>query len=110
MIPHDTEADLTALPEHAGSYISLVTNWWVERCLYGKRLVDPAEDVLSRPFERLSISGMFAPHKILIGTDVARLLRLDYQLNGLFRHRVTACDQGHHLNGYVNKSACTEMV
>jgi DNA replication regulator DPB11 len=37
--------------------MNLVTNWWVERCLYGKRLVDPANDILSRPFDHQSISG-----------------------------------------------------
>jgi hypothetical protein len=63
VIPHDVEVDLTALPERAGSQLTLVTNWWVERCLYGKRLVDPAGDVLSRPFEKLSISGKFAHHR-----------------------------------------------
>lgn len=92
VIPHDAEIDLTALPAHAGSYVSLVTNWWVERCLYGKRLVDPADDVLSRPFERLSISGMFVAHKSLVGSDVVRVLRLDHQLHGVFRHRIAACD------------------
>ncbi|KAJ4372559.1 protein kinase activating protein dpb11 [Didymella sp. IMI 355093] len=45
-----------SLPESAGSVMNLVTNWWVERCLYGKRLVDPTEDVLSRPFDKLSIN------------------------------------------------------
>ncbi|CAE7021196.1 hypothetical protein PTT_12211 [Pyrenophora teres f. teres 0-1] len=57
IIPHDVEVDLTTLPERAGSHIPLVTNWWVERCLYGKRLVDPADDVLSRPFESRTVSG-----------------------------------------------------
>ena len=37
--------------------MNLVTNWWVERCLYGKRLVDATSDVLSRPFDKLSING-----------------------------------------------------
>ncbi|RMZ71141.1 BRCT domain [Pyrenophora seminiperda CCB06] len=57
LIPDDVEVDLTTLPERAGTYMKLVTNWWVERCLYGKRLVDPADDVLSRPLERRTISG-----------------------------------------------------
>ena len=59
VVPHDTEVDLTALPEHVGSLLSLVSNWWVERCLHSKRLVDPAESVLNRPFGKLSISGKF---------------------------------------------------
>ena len=59
MIPHDVEVDVVSgsLPERAGSILNLVTNWWVERCLYGKRLVDPTDDVLSRPFDKLSING-----------------------------------------------------
>ncbi|KAH3979239.1 hypothetical protein HBH52_101450 [Parastagonospora nodorum] len=57
VVPHDAQVDLTSVPERAGSVLSLVTNWWVERCLYGKRLVDPADDILSRPFDKHSISG-----------------------------------------------------
>ncbi|KAF3037248.1 hypothetical protein E8E12_006730 [Didymella heteroderae] len=59
VIPHDVEVDVVSgsLPERAGSITTLVTNWWVERCLYGKRLVDPTDDVLSRPFDKLSING-----------------------------------------------------
>ena len=67
VIPHDVEVDVSDLPERAGSRLNLVTNWWVERCLYGKHLVDPASDVLSRPFEKLSISGKFAHHCCFIG-------------------------------------------
>jgi len=59
VIPHDAEVDLTSLPERAGSLLSLVTNWWVERCLYGKCLVDPAKDVLSQSFNSRSIDGAF---------------------------------------------------
>ncbi len=61
MIPHDVEVDVVSgsLPDRAGSIANLVTNWWVERCLYGKRLVDPTTDVLSRPFDKLSINGKF---------------------------------------------------
>lgn len=57
VVPHDTEADLTTLPDRVGSAMNLVTNWWVERCLYGKSLVNPADHVLCRPFDKLSVSG-----------------------------------------------------
>ncbi|KAF1357465.1 hypothetical protein EJ07DRAFT_167640 [Lizonia empirigonia] len=59
VIPHDVEVDVVSgsLPGGAGSLANLVTNWWVERCLYGKRLVDPTDDVLSRPFNKLSMNG-----------------------------------------------------
>lgn len=58
-MPHDVEVDALAgsIPGRAGSILNFVTNWWVERCLYGKRLVDPTDDVLSRPFNKLSING-----------------------------------------------------
>ncbi|KAJ4311768.1 protein kinase activating protein dpb11 [Neodidymelliopsis sp. IMI 364377] len=59
VIPHDVEVDAVSgsFPGRAGSIGNFVTNWWVERCLYGKRLVDPTHDVLSRPFDKLSING-----------------------------------------------------
>jgi len=59
VVPHDAEVDLKALPDRAGSAMNLVTNWWVERCLYGKCLFDPADHILSKPFGRPSISGEF---------------------------------------------------
>jgi hypothetical protein len=59
VVPHDVETDLTSLPGGAGA-MTLVTNWWVERCVYTKALVDPTEHVLCRPFTKLSISGGFS--------------------------------------------------
>jgi DNA replication regulator DPB11 len=56
VVPHDVVLDLATLPEGAGN-LTLVTNWWVERCLHGKSLVDPTDSVLCRPFDNLSISG-----------------------------------------------------
>ncbi|OAG03131.1 uncharacterized protein CC84DRAFT_1220030 [Paraphaeosphaeria sporulosa] len=45
LVPHDVQPDLTSLPDAAGA-MSMVTNWWVERCLHGKCLVDPTDFVL----------------------------------------------------------------
>ncbi|KAF2026883.1 hypothetical protein EK21DRAFT_73218 [Setomelanomma holmii] len=56
VVPHDATVDSSTVPERAGVF-SLVTNWWVERCLYGKCLVNPAVDVLSGPFDNHSIDG-----------------------------------------------------
>jgi DNA replication regulator DPB11 len=56
VVPHDVPVDPSTLPEGAGN-LSLVTNWWVERCLHGKCLVDPTDCVLCRPFNNLNISG-----------------------------------------------------
>ncbi|OSS44811.1 hypothetical protein B5807_10710 [Epicoccum nigrum] len=59
VIPNDVGVDVVSgsLPERAGDIANLVTHWWVERCLFGKRLIDPTSDVLSRPFDKLSING-----------------------------------------------------
>lgn len=92
---------------------NLVTNWWVERCLYGKRLVDPTEDVLSRPFNKLSING-----KLLIPVQIAALVMLtstrffwsDCKFYWIFRDRATACDKGCHAHGYGNKLLCRRSV
>lgn len=101
VIPHDAEIDLTAFPAHAGSYVSLVTNWWVERCLYGKRLVDPADDVLSRPFERLSISGFsgliinstgFSGIELLHVTKVVTLMGATYDEQLSVKTSVVICN------------------
>ncbi|KAF2649269.1 hypothetical protein K491DRAFT_698238 [Lophiostoma macrostomum CBS 122681] len=56
VIPHDVETDVESLPGGAGA-MTLVTNWWVERCVYTKALVDPTEHVLCRPFDKLAVSG-----------------------------------------------------
>lgn len=56
VVPFDCGIDLTSLPDRAGA-MNLVTNLWVERCLHGKRLIDPADDILCKPFGHLSISG-----------------------------------------------------
>jgi DNA replication regulator DPB11 len=76
VIPHDVEVDVVSgsFPERAGSIMNLVTNWWVERCLYGKRLVDPTDDVLSRPFDKLSVNG-----KLLALAQISCLVMLTSQ-------------------------------
>jgi DNA replication regulator DPB11 len=56
VIPHDVQSDPTSLPT-AAETMALVTNWWVEQCLYSKSLVDPTEHVLCRPFGHLAING-----------------------------------------------------
>ncbi|KAH7139065.1 hypothetical protein B0J11DRAFT_34395 [Dendryphion nanum] len=56
VIPHDAVIDLTSLPGGAGN-MSLVTNWWVERCLHSKSLIDPSESILCTPFNKLRING-----------------------------------------------------
>ncbi|OCK82340.1 hypothetical protein K432DRAFT_402994 [Lepidopterella palustris CBS 459.81] len=57
IVPADVPSnELPALPE-AADRLCKVTNWWVERCLHGKCLVDSTRDVLCKPFKRLGIDG-----------------------------------------------------
>ncbi|KAF2705857.1 hypothetical protein K504DRAFT_493711 [Pleomassaria siparia CBS 279.74] len=86
VVPHDVPVDLTLLPEGAGK-MSLATNWWVERCLHGKRLVNPTDNVLCRPFNNLGISGFddliinstaFAGIELLHVTKVVALMGASY--------------------------------
>ncbi|KAL1797680.1 hypothetical protein ACET3X_004286 [Alternaria dauci] len=101
VIPHDVEVDLTVLPERAGAHLNLVTNWWVERCLYGKRLVDPAGDVLSRPFKKLSISGFsgltinstgFSGIELLHVTKIVTLMGASYDEQLSAKTSVVICN------------------
>ncbi|KAI4630456.1 hypothetical protein J4E80_001391 [Alternaria sp. BMP 0032] len=101
VIPHDVEVDSAALPGRAGEHMNLATNWWVERCLYGKRLVDPSDDVLSRPFEKLSISGFsgltinstgFSGIELLHVTKVVTLMGASYDEQLSAKTSVVICN------------------
>lgn len=83
VMPHDVEVGAAALPEGSGA-LSLVTNWWVERCLHAKRLVDPADFVLCRPFDKLSISGgqYFSQGGVAKHADVSGFDRLTVNSTG----------------------------
>lgn len=58
VVPADEKTDLTSLPGGAET-MTQTTNWWVERCLHLKCLVNPAERVLCRPFARVPIDGTY---------------------------------------------------
>jgi len=108
VVPHDAEVVLTSLPERAGSLLNLVTNWWVERCLYGKCLVDPADDILSKPFNNRSISGELLGYVEILSfpsADVVRVLRTNDQLHFVRWHRAAPCDKSDRYYGYGNDSA-----
>lgn len=101
IVPHDAEVDYTLIPERAASLISIVSNWWVERCLHGKRLVDPTDDVLSRPFGKLSICGFsgltvnstgFVGIELLHVTKVVALLGATYDEHLSAKTSVIVCN------------------
>ena len=54
VIPH---ADCNTAPPDVPPGTSLVTEWWVERCIHTKQLLDPTFDVLSRSLSHVHISG-----------------------------------------------------
>lgn len=50
-----------SLPEApAGTWFA--TEWWLERCIKHKSLINPDHDVLSQPHLGLPINGMFQAH------------------------------------------------
>ncbi len=75
LVPHDASsasANLDDLPPST----SMATEWWVERCVYSKTLLDPMDDVLSRPLGDAEVPG-FADLQIsttgFSGVDVRQI-------------------------------------
>jgi hypothetical protein len=56
LVPHARHSQSPSPPEVPPGTIT-ATEWWVERCIHYKRLLDPAQDALSRPVAGASISG-----------------------------------------------------
>ena len=56
LVPHARSSQSQPLPEVPPATI-IATEWWLERCMHYKRLLDPAQDALSRPFADADISG-----------------------------------------------------
>ena len=48
LVPHTPPNSSINLPEVPSGTV-IATEWWVERCIHYKRLLDPTDDVLSRP-------------------------------------------------------------
>lgn len=56
IVPHTAPAASTDVPDiPAGT--AKATEWWIERCLHFKQLLDPNEDILSQPFPADRIPG-----------------------------------------------------
>lgn len=56
LIPHDATSTATDLPRVPAGTI-LATEWWIERCLYHRRVLDPTTDALSGPLGHSNVSG-----------------------------------------------------
>ncbi|KAF2216652.1 hypothetical protein CERZMDRAFT_33861 [Cercospora zeae-maydis SCOH1-5] len=52
LVPHAQPTELPIVPPGT----TLVTEWWVERCLHFKQELDPEQDVLSQPMQGKQIS------------------------------------------------------
>lgn len=50
------ETQSSERPPDLPTGIVVATEWWVERCIHYKRLLDPCEDVLSRPMKDRAIA------------------------------------------------------
>jgi DNA replication regulator DPB11 len=54
VVPHTTrERDC---PKFPGTEV--VTEWWIEVCLYKDRFVEPSEDFTNSPFEEFPLEGI----------------------------------------------------
>ena len=56
LVPHARHSQSPSPPEVPPGTIT-ATEWWVERCIHYKRLLDPAQDALSRPVAEANISA-----------------------------------------------------
>ncbi|QIW95093.1 hypothetical protein AMS68_000611 [Peltaster fructicola] len=48
LVPHRPPQSLYYLSRTAADTV-IATEWWVERCFHARKIIDPAEDVLSKP-------------------------------------------------------------
>ena len=56
LVPHAQTDQSVSLP-HASNGVVIATEWWVERCIHYKQILDPQQDVLSQPLWNLNILG-----------------------------------------------------
>jgi hypothetical protein len=56
LVPH-AQTDPNMNKPHLASGVVIATEWWVERCVHYKQVLDPQQDVLSRPLWNLNIMG-----------------------------------------------------
>lgn len=57
VIPHTMSALDTTLNLEEKDQLTVVTDMWVERCLYQKRFEEPRAHVMSTPLARFPIAG-----------------------------------------------------
>jgi DNA replication regulator DPB11 len=57
IVPDDLRLDDIPPTPQPAARLCKVTNWWVEKCLYLKKWVDPANDIMSKPFPAFPVQG-----------------------------------------------------
>ena len=69
----------------------VATEWWVERCIHYKRLLDPSEDVLSSPLSHVEISG-FSDLSIsttgFAGVDLRQVAEVVKQMGATYQEKI----------------------
>jgi DNA replication regulator DPB11 len=56
LVPHAQSEENAHLPQSSSGTV-IATEWWVERCIHYKQILDPEQDVLSQPLWNLNILG-----------------------------------------------------
>jgi len=56
LVPHAQTDQSMSLP-HVATGVVIATEWWVERCIHYKQVLDPQQDTLSQPLWNLNIFG-----------------------------------------------------
>ncbi|KAI9790810.1 MAG: hypothetical protein M1816_004768 [Peltula sp. TS41687] len=57
VVPHTYQKHQDLKLPNANHQPAVASEWWIEKCLYCKRVSDPRKHVLSRPFSRYPIPG-----------------------------------------------------
>jgi DNA replication regulator DPB11 len=84
-------SEYSELPQ-SGVTVETVTEWWVERCLHQKTLIEPAEHVIGRPFPKFPIEGF---HGITVssaafsGIDLLHVKKAVELLGGTYSEDMT---------------------
>lgn len=56
LVPHAQVEQVVQMPQLSPGVI-IATEWWVERCIHHKQVLDPEQDILSQPLWNLNILG-----------------------------------------------------
>ena len=90
LIPHTQMLQATHIPEVPLGTIK-VTEWWVERCVHYKRLLDPALDVLSTPIPT-GASSVFSEFLIsttgFAGVDLRQIAAAVKVMGGAYQEKI----------------------